>query len=108
MANEIPAFLAKVTDPACWCVAVVAGIAPLVVPSPFGYIVGSIVGVALVLGLALLERMDGRDLDDQEEAEPRRRGARFGKPILARRVRFAVGRTPSQSHVLSVARRGLG
>jgi hypothetical protein len=97
MAHGVPAFLAKVTDPAYWCAAVVAGIGPLVVPAPYGYIVGSIVGVALVFGLALLERMDGRDPDDQEESGPPRSGGRFVTPIFGRRVRFAVGRTPARA-----------
>jgi hypothetical protein len=96
MANGFSAFLARVTDPAYWCVGVVSGIAPLVVPAPYGYVVGSIVGAALVFGLALLERTDG-DLDDQEEAVRRRKGTLFRKPIFIRRARVAVGRTPARA-----------
>src|SRR5262249_10014533 len=96
MAKGIAGFLAIVSDPAYWCVGLVAGIAPLVVPAPYGYVAGTIVGGALVLGLAQLERMDGHDLDDEEETERRRSSARFRKPLFARRVRFAMGRTPAR------------
>jgi hypothetical protein len=96
MTNAIPAIVAKVTDPAYWCVGVVAGIGPLVVPAPYGYVAGSIVGLALVLGLARLERMDDRDPDDVEETARRQTGARLRKPMFARRVRFAAGRASAR------------
>jgi hypothetical protein len=97
MASGIATFVAKVTDPAYWCIAVVSAIAPAVVPTPYGYVVGSLVGLALVLGLALLERADEGDLDDQAEpARPPRR-TRFARPILGRRVRPAVARGLARS-----------
>ena len=97
MANGIRAFVAKVSDPAWWCVVVVAGMAPVVVPAPYGYVVGGIVGAAMVLGLALIERMDGRELDDQEQRERRREPTRFGKPVFDRKVRLAAGRGPARA-----------
>jgi hypothetical protein len=92
MVKGIPAFLAMVSDPAHLCAGVAAGLGPLVVPAPYGYIIGSIVGITLVLGLALLERMDSRDLDDQDD-KGRRGSARFRRPMFGRRVRFVVGRS---------------
>lgn len=91
MANGISGVVEKVTDPAYWCIGIVVGIAPLVVPAPYGYVIGVIVGVALVLGLVLLERMDKGDVDEQEETG-RRGSARFARPMFAQKVRFVVGR----------------
>jgi hypothetical protein len=97
MANRMPAFVAKVLYPEYWGIGVVAGFAPLLVPAPFGYIVGGFVGIAMVFGLALLDRVDGRGLDDPEEPGPRPTPTGFRKPVLGRRVRVAFGRAVARN-----------
>jgi hypothetical protein len=92
------AFVAQVTHPEYWGIGVVAGIAPLVVPTPGGYVVGGLVGIAMVLGLALLEHIDRRDCGDESEARPRRRrAARFSKPLFAWKVRLAPAQAPAKA-----------
>jgi hypothetical protein len=93
----MPAFVARVTCPEYWGIGVVAGAAPLVVPTPYGYVVAGVIGVAMVLGLALLERIDGHDPEDQQATVRRRRTARVRKPRFAARVRFAVGRAMAKA-----------
>src|SRR3954452_18701821 len=81
--DEMAAFVANVTHPEYWAIGVVAGIAPMVVPAPAGYVVGGIVAVAMVLGLTLVERVGGRDVDDQEGSESRQKGMPLGSRHFA-------------------------
>jgi hypothetical protein len=92
MANRVAALGAKMIDPAYWCIAVVSGIAPLVVPVPAGYFVGGMVAVALATGLSLLERVDGRAPEDGEEAAELPAAARDRRPLPAGKVRLHIGR----------------
>jgi len=62
MANSTLTLFGKLTDPAYLGICIVVGMGPIVIPAPYGFIVGGIVGLAMVFGLALLERMDQRDL----------------------------------------------
>jgi hypothetical protein len=61
MANGIRTVFGKLADPAYLCVGFVVGLGAIVVPVPYGIIVGGIAGLAMLFGLVLLERMDERD-----------------------------------------------